>query len=58
MMKLRAVADFFAHQETNNDRTEQNCDKKAGQDGCYRTKHYVLIGIKTQPVSKDVTEMP
>jgi len=57
-MKLGAVSNFFAHQETNNRRAERNCDEKAGQDGRYRTKHYVLIGIEAQLVSKDVTEMP
>jgi hypothetical protein len=57
-MELGPVADFFSHKKANNLRAKQKRDKEAGQYSQNRTKHYILIGIKTQPMGKNLTQMP
>jgi hypothetical protein len=57
-MELGPVAYFFSHKKANNLRAKQKGDKKTGQYSRNRTKHYVLIGIKTQPMGKNLTQMP
>jgi hypothetical protein len=58
MMKLRAVTNFFAHQPANNLRPDYKGDHKAGQYRRYRAKDHVLVGVKAEPVSKNLSQIP
>ncbi len=58
VVEFGAVSDFFGHKPADESRAEQKRQKQAGQKCCDIAEDDFLIGVETQAVGEDITQVP